>query len=130
MAADRINLVGALVQDGRPDEAGRSLSEIARDTVALGDIELTVNVLELFATIFAELGDRVRAAHLLGASAALRQRAELPLPAADAALIERSIASIRPADRHAWDRDVAAGAGYTVDEALEEAESRSAAARQ
>jgi len=130
MAADRINLVGALVQDGRAEEAGRSLSEIARETVALGDIELTVTVLELFATIFAERGDPVRAAHLLGASAAMRARAELPMAAADAALVERSISRVRPAERAAWDRDVAAGGGYTVDEALAEAERPPATARQ
>jgi tetratricopeptide (TPR) repeat protein len=130
MAADRINLVGALVQDGRAEEAGRSLSEIARETVALGDIELTVNVLELFATIFAERGDPVRAAHLLGASAAMRARAELPMAAADAALVERSISRVRPAELATWDRDVAAGRGYTVDEALAEAERPPATARQ
>jgi hypothetical protein len=44
------------------------------------------------------------------------------MPAADTALVERSISRVRPAEREAWDRDVAAGAGYTVDEALEEAE--------
>jgi predicted ATPase/class 3 adenylate cyclase len=122
VAADRINLVGALVQDGRPADARRSLSEIARETVVLGDIELTVTVVELFATIFAELGDPVRAAHLLGASTAMRLRAELPVAPADAALIERSISRVRPLEGEEWDRDVAAGHGYTIDDALDEAE--------
>jgi hypothetical protein len=118
------------VQDGRPAEACRNLSDIARETVALGDVELTVNVLELYATIFADLGDPVRAAHLLGASAATRLRAELPLAEADAALIERSIGRVRPAEREDWDRDVSTGATFTVDEALDEAERASATARQ
>jgi predicted ATPase/class 3 adenylate cyclase len=121
VAADRINLVGALVHDGRAEEARRDLSGVARETVALGDVELTVNVLELFAMIFAELADPVRAARLLGAAEAMRRRAELPIAAADAALLQRSIGRVRSAAGENWERDAETGAGYTLDTALDTA---------
>jgi hypothetical protein len=89
--------------------------------VDLGDVELTVNVLELFAAIFACEGDARTAARMLGASQALREQAELPIAAIDAAMLERSIGRVRPADGTAWERDLRTGAGWTVDEALQEA---------
>ena len=120
-AADRINLVGVLVHEGRTEQAYRDLRDIARSTVDLGDVELTVNVLELFAAIFACEGDARTAARMLGASQALREQAELPIAAIDAAMLERSIGRVRPADGTEWDRDLRTGAGWTVDEALQEA---------
>ena len=121
-AADRINLVGVLVHEGRTEEAYRDLRDIARSTVDLGDVELTVNVLELFAAIFACEGDARTAARMLGASQALREQAELPIAAIDAAMLERSIGRVRPADGTEWERDLRTGAGWTVDEALQEAQ--------
>jgi len=120
-AADRVNLIGVLVHEDRMEEAYRDLRAIARPATDLGDEELTINVLELFASIFAGLGDPHRAARMLGASQAMRARAELPLAAIDADLIERHVGHVRSEDRTAWDRDLRTGAAWTVDEALGEA---------
>ena len=113
--------MGVLVHEGRAEEAYRDLRDIARPTVDLGDVELTVNVLELFAAIFACSGDARRAARMLGASQAMRAKAELPIAAIDAAMLERSIGRVRPEDGTEWDRDLRTGAGWTIEEALEEA---------
>ena len=85
-------------------------------------MELTVNVLELFAAVFAGLDDARRAARMLGASQAMRAKAELPIAAVDAAMLERHIGRVRPTDGTAWDADLRTGAGWTVDEALDEAD--------
>jgi tetratricopeptide (TPR) repeat protein len=123
VAADRINLVSVLLHEDRAAEAVRELRTIARPTVELGDVELTINVIELFACGFARQDDAPRAARMLGASQAMRRQAELPITSVDAAMIERHIRCARPTDTTAWDADLRAGAGWTVDQALEEAES-------
>jgi len=121
VAADRINLVGVLVHEDRMEEAYRELQAIARETVDLGDVELTIDVIELFAAIFAGLDDAPRAARMLGASQAMRGSAELPIAAVDAAMLERHLRRVRREDDEQWDRDLRTGASWTVDEALDEA---------
>ena len=123
VAADRMNMVGVLAQDDRTAEAHRTLSACARSTVALGDVELTITAIELYAMVFAAEDDARRAAHLLGASQEMRRRAELPIDRADGARLERAMDRVRPSERSGWDGDVEAGSRYTVDEALAEAES-------
>jgi hypothetical protein len=80
----------------------------------------TVNVVEPVAAICS--GDARRAAGMLGASLAMRAQADLPIAAIDAAMLERSIGQVRPEDGTEWDRDLRTGAGWTVDEALQEAD--------
>lgn len=121
-AADRINLVGVLVEEDRTEEAYLDLRSIARPTVQLGDVELTVTVLELFASVFAGQGDARRAARMLGAARAMRQQAELPIVGPDAAMLERHISRVRPTDTAEWDADLRTGGGFSVDEALDEAD--------
>ena len=49
----------------------------------------------------------------------MRAKAELPIAAADAAMIERHISRVRPAETaRRGTRDLRTGAGWTVDEAL------------
>ena len=122
MAADRINLVSVLLHEDRTEEALRELRDIARPTVDLGDVELTINVIELFACGFSRQDDARRAARMLGASQAMRRKAELPITPVDAAMIERHISGVRPTETTAWDADLRTGAGWTVDEALDEAD--------
>jgi hypothetical protein len=121
VAADRINLVSVLLHEDRADDALRELRDIARPTVELGDVELTINVIELFACGFARQDDAPRAARMLGASQAMRRKAELPITSVDGAMIERHIRCVRPTESAAWDADLRTGAGWTVDEALDEA---------
>jgi hypothetical protein len=87
--------------------------------VALGDVELTINIIELFGMVFAEGGDAEGAARLLGASEAMREKAGLPIPAPDASLLEASMRKVRSRpDPDAWHRNVALGTGYDVQDAL------------
>jgi hypothetical protein len=48
-------------------------------------------------------------------------KAELPIAAIDAAMLERFIGQVRLEDGTEWDRDLRTGAGWTIEEALEEA---------
>ena len=101
VAADRTNMVAVLVHEDRTEEAYRELRDIARPTVDLGDAELTINVIELFALIFADLDDAQRAARMIGAARAMRTKAELPIARVDAAILDRHISRCPPDGRHA-----------------------------
>lgn len=122
MAHDHSNLAGALVAAGRISEAHAALNQHASATVELGDVELSISVLELFCLVFAELSDPARAARLLGATAALRESAELPIAAPDVVMLERSISKVRDRpDGATWTRNVTVGSAYSLKEALADA---------
>ncbi|MBX9245200.1 tetratricopeptide repeat protein [Actinotalea ferrariae] len=108
--ADHVNLTGALLRAGRVDEAEEHLRANAADAVALNDVEITIDVLSLFAGIAAHRRQAVRAARLLGASTRLREQADVPLTATDAVWFDAAIALVegRP-DGATWDAEVAAG---------------------
>ena len=59
---------------------------------------------------------------MLGASQAMRRKAELPITSVDAGMIERHISCVRPTESSGWDADLRTGAGWTVEEALDEAD--------
>jgi hypothetical protein len=87
--------------------------------VALGDPDITVDVLALFSQLFAELGDAERAAVLLGAMEALRRKAELPIAEPDAAALALSIDKVRSQPTpDQWKANVERGAVTSVQEAL------------
>ena len=120
--ADHVNIAGALLRAGRVDEARTHLCDSTPAAVALGDVEITVDVIGLFCALHALRGDAVRAARLLGASDRMREQAEMPMPLPDAEWLESVLAPVRGSvDRAAWEQDVALGAGYSVDVALAEA---------
>ncbi len=90
--------------------------------MALGDPDLTADVLAIFCCVFAEYGDAKRAATLLGAMEALRRQAELPISEPDATVLARSLDKVRsepPSD--GWQRDVDRGPTYSVQDALADA---------
>lgn len=119
LAHDHSNLAGAMVRAGRIREAHEELREHATAAIALGDVELSINVIELFCVVFAESEDPDRAAMLLGATTALRLSAELPIAAPDAAMLELSISKVRDLpDLDTWRVNQRVGAGYSVQEAL------------
>jgi tetratricopeptide (TPR) repeat protein len=59
-AVIRSNLTAAMLRTGRADEAYASLRGQAADMAGLGDIELTIEIIELLASIFSQRGDAVR----------------------------------------------------------------------
>jgi predicted ATPase/class 3 adenylate cyclase len=124
VVADHVNIAGALLEDHRPDEALATLREVSGSAVGLGDPDMTVALIELFAVAFGELDDARRAARLLGAATAMRDTLELPIDPPDAAMLERGIGPVRErTEPDQWSADFAAGRVLGVDDALEEARS-------
>ena len=117
--ADHINLVGMCFRAGRVDEGADHLVEHAADAVALGDTELTVDVLNLLCTGLALRGDPEGAALLLGAGDRMRKQADLPMSAPDREWFDAAVDEVRGRpDAPTWAQRVAEGEGYAVEEAL------------
>jgi len=122
VACDHSNLAGALFRAGRVTEAYEHLHDNALAAVGLGDVELTITVLELFCMLLAELGRADAAARLLGAARTMRDDAELPIPAPDADVLERTLDKVRLlTDAEQWRRNTAIGAHYSLEDAMKEA---------
>jgi predicted ATPase len=116
------NLTAAMLRTGRADEAYASLRGQAAAIAALGDIELTIEIVELLAGIFSQRGDAVRAAKLLGTAEALREQAGMPIRGPDAELLAEFLAPARgllSADQ--WEQEHRAGRNLNVQQALAEA---------
>jgi predicted ATPase/class 3 adenylate cyclase len=113
------NLAAALLRSGRADEAFTSLRSQAASIVGLGDIELTIEIIELIAGAFSQRGDPVRAARLLGTTEALREQAGMPIRDPDAELLEEFLTPARSMlDAAQWEDERRAGRTFNVQEAL------------
>ena len=124
LGADHVNLANFLLRAGRVEEAAAELREHAAAAVALQDLEITADVLTLFAVVHALGGDPVRAARLVGAAEQLRERAELPMAPVDAAWVEGALGPVRDAvSPSVWAADVDAGRHLDIESALAEATS-------
>ena len=111
-----------MLRTGRADEAYASLRGQAADMVGLGDIELTIEIIELLSGIFSQRGDAMRAAKLFGTAQALREQAGMPIRGPDAKLLEEFLAPARGllnADQ--WEEECRAGRTLNVQEAMTEA---------
>ena len=87
--------------------------------MALGDPDLTADVLAIFCCVFAEYGDAKRTATLLGAMEALERQAELPISEPDATVLARSLDKVRPEPpSDGWLQDVDRGSRHSVQNAL------------
>jgi hypothetical protein len=103
---------------GRVREASDLVSTMLDYVIGSGDTEFVASALELSACIAAADLDCPRAARLAGAVEALRQRAGMPVPAPDAALLELFLAPARAACApQAWEAELAAGRELTEQEA-------------
>ena len=121
-AVIQANLVAAMLRAGRPDDAYASLRGRAAEIVGLGDIELTIDVIELLASVFAQLGDAARAARLAGTAEALREQAGMPIRGPDAELLEEYISVARDlVSAQTWEEHRTAGRARNVQEALADA---------
>jgi hypothetical protein len=116
------NLTAAMLRTGRADEAYALLHGQAADMAGLGDIELTIEIIELMASIFSQRGDAVRAAKLLGTAEALREQAGMPIRGLDAELLEQFLAPARDLlSVDQWEQQRRAGRILNVQQALAEA---------
>ncbi len=123
--ATQANQAGALVLAGRAVEAEALLRSISHATLALGDIDLTVNAIELFAMCCAGISDPHRAARLSGAARTLRQQAGVPLAEPDLEFFERGLAPARKMiSEQAWTTEEQAGRLFSAVEAIQHARDR------
>jgi hypothetical protein len=96
------NLAAAMLRTRRADEAYASLHSLAASIAGLGDIELTIEIIELLAGAFSQRGDAGRAARLVGTTEALREQAGMPIREPDAALLAEFLAPARDLLTTSW----------------------------
>ncbi|WP_460460763.1 tetratricopeptide repeat protein, partial [Angustibacter peucedani] len=122
LAVDQINIAGLMVRSGRTAEARDQLAAHAPDAVALGDVDLTLDIVDLACVVASDSGEWREAARLSGASDALRAAHELPLPLPDREQVDAKLAVARGhAGAEEWDRWVAEGGALRLDAAVAEA---------
>ena len=118
VAIDQQALAVTSLRAGRAREADHLLSATIDYVVSSGDTEFLANTLELSAAVAAHLQAGLRAARLAGAAEGVRQRMGMPIPARDAAMLERFLAPARAAiARDMWDAEVTAGRALTQQQA-------------
>jgi hypothetical protein len=104
------------------DDAYASLRSQAVSIVGLGDIELTIEIIELLAGAFSLRGDAGSAARLLGTTEALREQAGMPIRGPDPELLQELLAPARGMlSAGQWEEQRRAGRSLNVQEALAEA---------
>ena len=124
VAINQCNLVVALLHAEGPERAHDELRRVAADAVALGDIELSLDVVDTSAAIFAGLGDAEQAATLLGTSEKQRELAGIPRPGPDQQHLDRFIEPARRSmSDQAWVAAFGRGSVLTIDEAISRATS-------
>ena len=117
------NMAGALLRTGRAEEAYASLQGQAASIVGLGDIELTIEIIELLASAFSQRGEAGRAARLIGTTEALREQAGMPIREPDAEVLEEFLAPARSLlSADTWEEERRAGRSLNVQEALKQAD--------
>jgi hypothetical protein len=125
LAIDHSNLVEALLHSEGPERAHDELCEVAPKAVALGDIDLSIDVIETAAAIWAGLGHAPRAATLLGAAEKQRRIVGIPRTAPDQQHLDRFIGPARArTDEQTWNDALDRGAAMSLEEAVAEATTR------
>jgi predicted ATPase/class 3 adenylate cyclase len=119
VALDQQSLALVSLRAGRAEQARDLLSSSLDYVVSSGDTEFLANTLELSACITADLGDHLRAARLAGAAEAIRQKAGMPIPQAEAAVLERFLTPARATvSPQAWETELAVGCSLTQQQAV------------
>ena len=114
VALDQQSLALVSLRAGRAEAARDLLSASLGYVVSSGDTELLANSLELSACITADLGGQLRAARLVGAAEAIRQKSGMPITQSEADVLERFLAPARAAAaRRAWETELAVGRSLT-----------------
>lgn len=91
VAADRVNLAGALLAASRPLEAIDLVRDVATTVTGHGDPDLTLGVVELAAIAASLTGDHARAVRLAACADTQRTAGGLPLAEPDRALLHRHV---------------------------------------
>jgi predicted ATPase len=120
-ACDRVNLAAARLYAGQIPEAHRELQDVSHDALAVNDIDLTINLIEVLAMLWAESGDVRRSARLYGTAEAMREHANLPRAGPDARHLDMSLSKQRSTVSEAtWSSYVSEGRLLSRDEAIAE----------
>jgi len=120
-ACDRVNLAAARLLAGEPERADQELGGVAQSALAVNDIDLTINLIELLAMVRAEVGDVSTSARLSGTADTLREQANLPRPPPDATHLSHSLAKSRQAvEEKAWSGYVTEGRAMSPEDAIAE----------
>ena len=128
VACDRVNLAAARLRAGQIDSADQELRNVAQSAIAVNDVDLTINLIELLAMVRAETGDVATGARLSGTAEAMREQANLPRPPPDAAHLDRSLAKVRgTVSEEVWNTYVSEGRALSSDDAIAEGIDDSAA---
>jgi hypothetical protein len=86
---------------------------------AAGNLDRAREVLQDALALDRAHGKMLGAARLAGAAAGIRERAAMPIPAHDAALLERFLAPARATiSRDVWDAELAAGRALTLQQTV------------
>ena len=118
-ACDRLNLAAARLRAGQIDSADQELRNLAQSAIAVNDVDLTVNLIELLAMVRVETGDVATGARLSGTADAMREQANLPRPPPDAAHLDRSLAKVRgTVSEEVWNTYVREGRASSSDDAI------------
>ncbi|MDQ3485649.1 MAG: tetratricopeptide repeat protein, partial [Actinomycetota bacterium] len=119
VAISQGNLILALLYAEGPHRAHEHLVDVATDAVALGDTELSIGILESFATVMAGLGHLGRAASLLGAAEHHRELSGIPRTAPDQGHLDRFIGPARQSlSTQEWERAYTAGKAMSLEAAV------------
>ncbi len=122
VAISQSNLIFLLLRGEGPARAYEHLADIAERVVALGDIELSIVVIEASACVWAGLGDPGRAARLLGSAEGCRQKVGIPRSASDQRDIDRFIEpALGSLSKAEWQHEYTQGQELSLEAAVVEA---------
>lgn len=122
VAIGQSNLVMALLNAEGPQAAYEQLVAVAAAAVGMGDIELSIDVIEISAAVWAGLGHAERAATLLGAADNHRGISGIPRAKPDQRHLDRFIGPAwRSLHAQKWKRAYAEGGSLSIDAAVVEA---------
>ena len=123
---DECNLTMALLRVEGPGPAFQYLSEVTPRALAMGDAELTVSIVEMFAAIVSELGAAQLAARLLGASDKHRESLGMPRSKPDQDHLDRSFDAESVRGDPGWSKSYDEGRDLSIEGAVDLALSASA----
>ncbi|KRC88327.1 hypothetical protein ASE25_15960 [Terrabacter sp. Root85] len=112
------NLAHLLAASGRPEEAARLARSLVDRIVGLRSPNLTMAFADTYMNILIGLRDPVRAAHLIGAEEALRDRLSLPNPYQEEEQAEAWAAVEGLISAEDWAREIRTGRGSSVEDLL------------
>ena len=110
----------ALLNAEGPRPAYEQLVSVAPDVMSVGDVELTIDIVEAAACVLSGLGRAVDAATVLAAADVSRESAGIPRSGPDQQHLDRHLAAARDAlGRADWEQGYAAGATMTPDQVVQ-----------